>query len=65
MNKTFEPFTMTLYDDGETVEMAHVHPELTMITMTVNGRKEPALVIETKHFLMVADAIKSAMAAVK
>ena len=59
----FEPFTITLHDDGEMIEQAHVHPELTMITMKVNGVKEPALVIDTKYFLMVADAVKSSVAA--
>ena len=57
----FEPFTITLCDDGETIEQAHVHPELTMITISVNGRKEPARVIDTQYFLMVADAIESAV----
>jgi hypothetical protein len=57
----FEPSTITLYDDGETIEQAHVHPELTMLTMSVNGIKEPARVIDTEYFLMVADAIKTAV----
>jgi len=59
----FEPFTITLCDDGETIEQAHVHPELTMITISVNGRKEPARIVDTQYFLMVADAIKSAVTA--
>lgn len=57
----FEPFTITLYDDGETIEQAHVHPELTMLTMSVNGAKEPVRVIDTKYFLMIADAVRSAI----
>lgn len=59
----FEPFTITLHDDGETLEQAHVHPEFTMFTTSVNGVKEPARVIDTKYFLMIADAVNSAMAA--
>ena len=59
----FEPFTIILHDDGETIEQAHVHPELTMITMSVSGTKEPARVIDTKYFLMIADAINLAVTA--
>ena len=59
----FEPFTITLHDDGEMIEQAHVHPELTMITLKVSGVKEPARVIDTKYFLMIADAIKSTVTA--
>ena len=59
----FEPFTIILHDDGETIEQAHVHPELTMLTMSVNGAKEPARVIDTKYFLMIADAVNSAVTA--
>ena len=59
----FEPFQITLYDDGETVERAHVNPELTMLTMSVNGVKEPTRIMDTKYFLMVADAVNSAVTA--
>ena len=59
----FEPFTIILHDDGEIIEQAHVHPELTMLTMSVNGEKEPAQVIDTKYFLMIADAVNSATTA--
>ena len=61
----FKPFTLTLFDDGDAVEQAHIHPELTMITTVVNGRREPPVIIDTPHFLSVADAIKLAMADVK
>lgn len=59
----FEPFTITLFDDGETIEQAHIYPELTMLTISVNGTKEPARVIDTKYFLMIADAVNSAITA--
>ncbi len=57
----FEPFTITLHNDGESIEQAHVHPELTMLTMSVGGTKEPSRVIDTKYFLIIANAVNSAM----
>lgn len=57
----FKPFTITLFDDGETIEQAHVHQELTMLTLSVSGTKEPARVIDTKYFLMIADAVNKAL----
>lgn len=62
-NMKFEPFTIILHDDGETIEQAHVHPELTILTMSVNGVKEPARVIDTKYFLTIADAVNLAVTA--
>lgn len=56
----FKPFVLTLFDDGETLDEAHVHPELTMITTSINGAREPARIVDTEYFLLIADAIREA-----
>ncbi len=56
----FDPFTITLFDDGVTYEQARVHPELTMITCRINGKNEPSKIVETEYFLRIADAIREA-----
>ncbi len=57
----FEPFTITLHTDGENIEQAHVHPEFTLLTILVGGKKEPSQVIDTEYFLIIANAINSAI----
>jgi len=54
----FEPFSIELFNDGETLERAFIREELTMIVASVHSKEVGRFIVDTAHILAIADAIR-------